>query len=150
MEESGEKSFFKSLVKVADLPEFVLDPARFYFRLELAQGCCRGIAFLQSRKRSLGRQHPALDGKMNSLQPLRIQKSCRVPEHHPAIARHRRNRPPTAVWQRLRAVADHFPALEQARNKRMLLKILQHVLRIEPRVGIVDPGHKAKRYQVVF
>ena len=32
----------------------------------------------------------------------------------------------------------------------MLLELLQHVLRIEPRVGIIEPGDKAERDDVIF
>ena len=87
---------------------------------------------------------------MNSLQALRIQKAGGVAEDHPAIARNRRNRPPSAVRHRLRAVADHLAAFEQLRDKRMLLEVLQHVLRIEPRIGIVEAGHEAERNDIVF
>src|SRR5690348_15806196 len=87
---------------------------------------------------------------MNSLETLRIEKPGRVAEDHPAIPRDRRNGPPTAVWQRLRAVANHLAAFEQLGNERMLFEILQHVLRIEARVGIIEAGDEAERNDVVL
>src|SRR5207302_9822492 len=87
---------------------------------------------------------------MNSLQPRRIEKACGVAEDHPSVARHRRNRPPTAIRHRLRSVADHLAALEQRRDEWMLLEVLQHVLRIEPRISVVEPGYKSERYDVIF
>ena len=62
----------------------------------------------------------------------------------------RRNRPPAAVGQRLGAVADHLAAFEQLGDERMLLEFLQHTLRIEARIGIVEPGDEAERDHVVF
>src|SRR5579864_3894277 len=87
---------------------------------------------------------------MDSLQPRRIEEAGRVAEDHPTVARHRRNRPPTAVRHRLRPVADHLAALEKLRNERMLLELLQNVLRIEPRISVVEPGYESERYDVVF
>ena len=87
---------------------------------------------------------------MNSLQSRRIQEAGRVAEDHPSISCNRRNRPPSAVRHRLRAVADHLAALEQLGHEGMLLEILQHVLRIEPRIGVVEACHESERYNVVF
>ena len=140
----------ESLVQVAHLPEFFFDPARFDFLLELAQHRRRRIVFLQRFKGRLRGEHPALDRQMNSLEPRRIQEAGRVAEDHPSIARDRRNRPPAAVRHRLRAVADHLAALEQLRHKRMPLELLQHALRIEPRIGVVESRHEAERDDIVF
>src|SRR5579864_7177806 len=87
---------------------------------------------------------------MNSLQALRVQKSGRVSDDHPTVARKRRNRPPAAIWQRFRAIADHLATLEQLRNKWMSLEFLQHVLRIGARIGIVKPNDEAQRNNVVL
>ena len=137
-------------MKVADLPEFVLDPARFHSLLKIAQRGGGEIIFLQRLECSFGGEHAALDGQMNAFQPLRIQKAGGVAEDHPAIAGHRRNRPPAAVGQRLGAVADHLAAFEQLGHERMPLELLQHALRIETRVGIVEPGDEAERHYIVF
>src|SRR5580658_4076998 len=87
---------------------------------------------------------------MNSLEALRVQKPGGIAEYHPAVTRDRRNRPPAAIRQRLRAVANHLPALKQLRNKGMLREILQHVLRIQPRVRIIEAGDEADRNDVVL
>ena len=82
---------------------------------------------------------------MNSLQARGIQEAGGVADDHPAVARQRRNRPPSAVRQRLGAVADHLAAREQLGNEGMLLERLQHMLRIEARVGIIESGYEAER-----
>src|SRR5580698_200741 len=87
---------------------------------------------------------------MNSFEALRVKETGGVAENHPAVARDRRNRPPAAIRQRLRAVANHLAALEQLRHKRMLLEIMQHVLRIQTWVGIIEAGDEAERNDVVF
>ena len=150
VDHSAPESMLEALMEVADLPEFVLDPARFHSLLKITERGGREIIFLQRLERGFGGQHAALDGQMNALQPLRIQEAGGVAEDHPAIAGHRRNRPPAAVGQRLRAVANHLAAFEQLGHKRMPLELLQHALRIETRVGIVEPGDEAERDHIVL
>ena len=150
VEYPGEHAVLKSLMQVADFPELFLDPAGFDFLLIVAEHRCGEIIFLQSLKRSLGREHPALDRQVNSLQPRRIQEPRRVAQQHPPIARHRRNCPPSAIRHRLGPVADHLAALKQLRDPRMPLELLQHALRIEPRIHIVEPSHKAERDHIIF
>ena len=87
---------------------------------------------------------------MNSFQALRIQQAGGVAEDHPAVAGQRRNRPPAAVRQGFRAVADHLAALKKLGDERVLLELLQDALGIEARVGIVEPDHEAERDHVVF
>src|SRR5579864_7670946 len=87
---------------------------------------------------------------MYALQPLRVQKPGRVSDNHPAIARKRRNRPPAAIRQRFRAIADHLAAFEQLRDEWMSLEFLQHVLGIGARIGIVESDYETQRNDVVF
>src|SRR5208282_3421795 len=140
----------ESLMKVADFPKLVFDPTGFDFLLEPAQHSGGRIVFLQRFESSFGCQHAALDGQVNSLKALRVEEASGVAEDHPAVACDRRNRPPATVWQRLRAIADHLAAFQQLRNKRMMLEILQHVLRIKAGVRIIEAGDKAERNDVVF
>src|SRR5580698_5214384 len=116
-------------MKVANLPKLLFDPAGFDFLLERTECCGRRILFRQRLESSFSSQHAALDRQMNSFEALRVEETGGVAENHPAIARDRRNRPPAAIRQRLCAVANHLAALEQLRDERMLLEILQHVLR---------------------
>src|SRR5579859_7971750 len=87
---------------------------------------------------------------MNPLETRRVQESGRVAEDHPTVACHWRNRPPTAVGHRFGPVADHLAALEQFGHPWMPLELLQHALRIEPRIGVVEPGYESEGDDVVF
>src|SRR5579864_5332020 len=87
---------------------------------------------------------------MNSLEPGRIEEAGGVAEDHPSVAGDGRDRPPTAIGHGLRAIADHLAAFEQLGDKWMLLEFLQHVLGIEPRIGIVESGDETERNYVVF
>src|ERR1700686_2514170 len=81
---------------------------------------------------------------MNSFEPRGVEEARPISEDHSPIAGTGGNRPPSAIRHRLRPVANHLAAFEQLRDKRMALEFLQYVLRIEPRVGIVEPRHKAE------
>src|SRR5581483_7988876 len=101
-------------------------------------------------KCGLRRQHSALNRKMDSLEALRVEESSGIAKDHPAIAGNRRNRIPAPVRQRLRAIADHLAAFKQFGDEGMLLENLQHTLRIEPRVRIVEAGYEPQRHNVVL
>src|SRR5207302_10397172 len=58
--------------------------------------------------------------------------------------------PPTAVGHGFGAVANHLAAFEQLRDQRMFLEFLEHALRVETRVGVVESGDEAKGHYVVF
>src|SRR6266436_6490463 len=86
---------------------------------------------------------------MNPLQARGIQEAGGVSDDHPAIAAERRQRPPSSIGKRLGAVADHLAASEQLANKRMLFEGLQHVLRVEAGVAVVESGDEAEGDYVV-
>src|SRR5215472_6090515 len=143
MEHPCTESFFESLVEVAHLPEFGLDPAGIDSVLELTERGDRRIVLAESFEGGFRGQHSALDREMDSLQALRIEEAGRVAKDHPAVAGYRWNRPPSTIGQRLGAVADHLSAGEQAGDERMLLEVLQHMLRVEARVRIVKPRNES-------
>src|SRR5713226_8113730 len=87
---------------------------------------------------------------MNPFQARGIQKASGVSNDHPSIAGERRQRPPSAIGERLGAIADHLAAREQSGNKGMLLERLKYMLRIEARIMIIEPGDEAERDDVVF
>src|SRR5271165_6800998 len=87
---------------------------------------------------------------MDPLQALGIQKAGGVAEDHPAVAGNRRNRPPAAVRQTLGAVADHLSAFEKSGDEWMLLELLQHALRIETWIRIIEADDEAERDNVFF
>src|SRR6266566_6015776 len=87
---------------------------------------------------------------MNPLQARGIQEAGGVADDHPSIAGERRQRPPSAIGKRLGAVSDQLAASEQLANKRMLFESLQHVLRVEARVAIIESGNEAEGDDVVF
>src|ERR1039457_6442188 len=87
---------------------------------------------------------------MNPLQSRGIQKTGGIADDHPSISGEGWQRPPSAIGKRLGAVAEHLAAGEQSCNERMLLERLQHMLRIEARVAIIEAGNEAKRHDVFF
>ncbi len=124
-----------------------LDSTFFWILVQRGGG---RIIFLQRFECGFGGEHAALDGEMNALEARGVHEAGGVAENHPAIAGNRRNRPPAAVRHRLRAVADHLSAFEQLSNEGMLLEFLQHALRVEARVGIVESSDETERDDVVF
>src|SRR5580692_3189630 len=111
-------------MKVAHLPELIFNPAGLDLLLEATQCSDGRIVFFQCFKSSFSREHAALDRQMNSLEALRVQETGRVAENHPTVARDGGNRPPAAVRQRLRSVANHFAVRKQLRNEGMPLEVL--------------------------
>src|SRR5271157_589887 len=144
MKHAGEEAVLESLVEVAHRPQLGLDPTSLNAVLEGLQHLKRKIVVHHAVEGSLCRQHSALDREMNSFKPLRIQESGGVAQHHPAVARERRNAPPPPVRQGLRAVADHLSTLQQLGDEGVLLKFLQHALRVKARIAIVESGDKAE------
>src|SRR5208337_1135255 len=144
IEHAGEESVLESLVEVAHRPQLGLDPALLYAVLKRFQPLEREIVFHHAVEGSFRRQHPALDREMNALQPLRIQEAGGVAKDHPAVARDWRNAPPAAIWQGLRAVANHLPAFQQFGDEWVLFEFLQHALGIEARITIVESGDETK------
>src|SRR5271166_2633949 len=138
VEHAGEEPIFEALMKVAHWPKLALDPALLDAVLKRLEHLQREVVLRHAVKGSLGRQHSALDSEMNSLQPLRIQKASGIAEHHPSVSRQRRNAPPAAVGQRLRAVAHHLSAFQKLGDEGMLLEFLQYVLRVEAWIAVVE------------
>src|SRR3977135_958667 len=142
VEHASVESVLESLVHVADLPEFVFDPAGVDFFPVLTQSRGGRIALLQSFERGLCGKHATLDRQMNSLYRAGVEEAGRVAQDHPSAAGDGRNCPPSPVRHRLRSVADHLAAFEKLRHKGMLLEFLQDMLRVEARIG----GGKAERH----
>src|ERR1700730_11751260 len=67
VEHASVESVLESLVRVADLPEFVFDPAGVDLFLVLAQSRGGRIVLPQSFERGLCGKHATFDRKMNSL-----------------------------------------------------------------------------------
>src|SRR6185312_15236066 len=88
--------------------------------------------------------------QMNALEPLRIQEAGRIAHNHPSVAGKLRHGEPPAVWHRLCAIADHLSAFQQFRYVRMLLQLLQHTLRIKPRISVIEAGNVTKREEIIF
>src|SRR5207302_4443644 len=118
----------EALVEVADFPQLLFYPAVLDSSLEVAQGCCRRVPLFESFEGCFRREHAALDGEMNSFEPLRIQKSGGVTQDHPAVSGNRRDRPPPTVRKRLGAVTNHLAALEQIGDEGMFFEFLQNAL----------------------
>src|SRR5438132_9169760 len=150
MNHAAHETVLKSLVEVTDFPKFISDPTGFDL-LGVTANCGGGkIAAFHGVECRLRRQHAALDGKMNALEPLRVEQARRVASDHPAIAGHARHRPPTAIGECLGAIADHLSASQQLANERVLLKTLQRMLRIEAWVFVIQSGDKSEGNDVVL
>src|SRR5436305_1697942 len=111
MEHAFEEAVLEALMEVAHRPQLFPDPAPVHALLELAERIDGVVAGVERIECGLCREHAALDRQVDTLQPLRIEEAGRVAHDHPAIATDGRDRPPAAIWQRLRAIADHLAAL---------------------------------------
>ncbi len=86
---------------------------------------------------------------MDALQPLRIEKTSRIADDQSAVHVRARHRIPASVWQRLRAVAHQFSALENFLQEWMRLPNLKSGVRIEQRIGIFQCEHQTDGEPVV-
>jgi len=82
------------------------------FRIQ-AKSFRRGIILQQGFESGLRGDHAALHGEVNAFEARGIDEASGVAGNHEAVARESGERPPSAVGQGLRAIADHAPALEQ-------------------------------------
>jgi len=102
------------------LPEFVFDPLDstfFWYSPSIA-----AMNRLSSAHRTrLSRQHSALDGEVNSLQPGRIQEAAESLESSTHCRRSEES-PPSSVRHRFRAVTNHLAAFKQLRDHGCCLK----------------------------
>ena len=110
MDHAARKTMLESLMEVADLPQLIFDPTGFDSLCVLPHGRGREIVALHRVESCFGRQHAALDGKMNALEPLRVEQAGGVASDHPAISGHAGQRPPSAVGKSLGAVTNHLAA----------------------------------------
>jgi len=146
VEHAGIHSLLETLVHVAHLPELSL------IQLDSTFFCTRPASRPMNRlssaiERSLSRSIPLLMGG-EFLQPAEFKKPqsrlessthCRRSEESPPILRK----------ASIRAVTNHLAA-QAACDHGMLFEILQHALRIEPRIGIVESGDESQRDDVIF
>src|SRR5580692_2443223 len=61
VKQAREESVLESLMKVANLPKLIFDPAGFDFLLEAAERCRGRVIFLERLECSFSRQHSTLD-----------------------------------------------------------------------------------------
>src|SRR5438045_1993950 len=110
MNHAAQAAMLESLMKVADLPKLIFDPTSCDSLCVLPHSRGREIVALHRVESCFGRQHAALDGKMNALEPMRVKQAGGVASDHPAIASQSWQRPPSPVGKSLGAVTDHFAA----------------------------------------
>src|SRR5215472_3370262 len=87
---------------------------------------------------------------MDPLELERVERSGRVADKHDAVRIRPRHRPPTAFWNRLRAVADHRSAVDELSNARVHLESLELGVRLELRILIVEADDEADIPDVVL
>ena len=90
-----------------------------------------------------GRQHAALDREVDALQATTVQEARRVAGQQQAIGVQLGHRVPAALGDRLGPVAHRFAALEQRRDQRVRLQLLQVAVRVAGRVLRIETGDHA-------
>src|SRR5207249_3479231 len=85
MDHAAQESMLESLMEVADFPKLFFDPTGFDSFRVLPNRGGRKIVALHRFEGCFRRQHAALDGQVNALEPLRIQQTGGVAGNHPAI-----------------------------------------------------------------
>src|SRR5690348_17955776 len=80
---------------------------------------------------------------MDALELERVEDAGRVADEHDAVGVRGRHGPPAAFRDRLRPIADHRAAADEARHARVHLELLELRVRFELRVLVVEPHHEA-------
>src|ERR1041385_5176547 len=101
----------KGRVKVADAPKLPRNPALAYQLPVALELLLREVLDEQSLKDGLRGEHAALDGRVDTLQALRVEEARRVADHEEAVAVELRNGVEASGGDGLRAVTNHLAAL---------------------------------------
>ena len=109
----------------------------------------RRVARADRVERRLGGEHAGPHREVDALEPHRVQEPAGVAGDQRAVGVDARDRVPAAFGQRLGAVAHHLAALEQRRDERMPLEVLERDVRIEQRILVVEPDDEADRQPAV-
>src|SRR5690349_21850669 len=136
-------------MKISDEPKLLLEPTLFHFCRVCGEFCRRCISGAKGLIDRLRGQHSTFDRGVNSLQALRIQQACRVTDNQAAIKIAARHRIPTAVGNRLRAVANKGAAFQDPFHKWMRFEFLEGFMRIEERIVIIESDDHSQRHAIV-
>src|SRR5256714_8019923 len=128
-------------MKVADAPKLLRDPALAYQTAVALELLLREVFDQQRLEYGLRGEHAALDGRVDALQPLRVEKARGVADEQEAVAVELRDGVEAARGNRLRAVANHLAAFKEARDERVLLESLKLRVRVEQRIAVVESRH---------
>src|SRR5579862_5513145 len=136
-------------MEIANGPQFLLQPAALDFFRIFLQRVRRGISGAERFVNGFGGEHPALDRRMNPLEPLRIQQARRIANDQPAIDVIARLRIPPAVGYGFRAVPYELAAFQNFLHEWMRLESLKRRVRIEERIAVFEPHYHAERHAIV-
>ena len=118
-------AMLKTRVEISHFAQLRNDPTLVNELLITLQLLRRVILRNKSCKDCFRRQHAALDGRVNSLQPLRIEKPGAVAHQQDSVRVNLRHGEVSTCGDRLCAVTNHLAAFEQLCEKRMLLETLK-------------------------
>ncbi len=149
MEEAAEQTVLKGLVEIAHQAQFFFDVALFHFFLKRAQFGRGSISRFQRFKNGFGGEHSALDGHVNALEPLRIEKAGGIPDDQTAVHIRARHGIPSAGGNRFCAVADQPTAFENSFQEGMRLPNLKGFVRIELRIRVFETDYQADGNAIV-
>src|SRR5215216_1402567 len=135
----------KCLVNVADRMQLSADWARIDAGLITGKASRRCIAGPDSLERGLRGEHARSHREMNALEAHRVQEAAGVARDQGAIHERPWNRVPAAFRQGFCAVAYEGTAVEQLRDRRVLLEAVEGHVRIEARIVVIESHDETDR-----
>ena len=143
--QAAEQAVLERLVHVLHGPHLGAHPALADLLVKISElrfGC---VARSDSIERGLRGEHARFHREVNAFEPQRVEKPCRIADNQRTVDRTFRQRQPTALGQRLRAVADHLAAPQQLADKRVQLELLECDMRIERGILVVEARDETNR-----
>src|ERR1019366_1645655 len=143
MKQACVKAVLESLMKIPHRPQLFLDPALLDLARKRRERFRRSVSYFKRIEDRLRGEHPALDGRVDALEALRIKQAGRISDDQPAVHVSARHGIPAAVGNRLCSVTHQLAALQNALEERMRLVLLKRFVRVETRIVILKPDHHA-------
>src|SRR6266404_5881952 len=140
----------KTRMKVSIAPQLWCDPTLFHPLLVTLQFACGEIIAHQRVKDRFCRQHAALDRSVDSLQARAIQEPGAVTDEQHAVCVKLRYRVQASGRDRLRAITNHFAAIQKFGDERMSLESLKLRMRIDQGIAIVETSDVAQVHNPIL
>ena len=148
VDHAAEEAALEGLAEVAHAVELGLAPAGLEALGVAGQAGRAGVAGGEGIGDRLGREHAGVDRQVHALEALHVHEAGRVADQHEAVALELGHREVAAAGDRLGAVAQDLAALEALRDRRVLLPVHEHGVRVEPRVVVIQADHVADRQAI--